>query len=299
MYLQDLLMKLERFWAARGCLIWFPYDLEKGAGTMNPATFFRAIGPEPWRAAYIEPSRRPADGRYGENPNRLYQHLQYQVVLKPSPADVQDIYLASLVELGIDPLAHDIRFVEDNWETPVLGAWGTGWEVWLDGQEITQFTYFQQIGGMDVRPVAAEITYGLERLAAYVQGCDTVYEIEWAPGVTYGELFHRAEYEHSAYGFDLADTEMLARVFDLNEAEARRALEAGLLRPAYDCLLKCSHAFNLLDARGTVSVAQRTALLGRCRVMSRACARAYLAQREALGFPLLGASQGREGGDCR
>jgi len=290
MYLQDMLMSLERYWAARGCLIWFPYDVEKGAGTMNPATFFRALGPEPWRAAYLEPSRRPADARYGENPNRLYQHLQYQVVLKPSPDDVQDQYLESLRALGIDPLKHDIRFVEDNWEAPTLAAWGTGWEVWLDGQEITQFTYFQQVGGVEARPVSAEITYGLERLASYIQQKSTVYEIEWCPGVSYGEVFYRAEYEHSVYSFEVADTKMLTRVFDSYEGECRRALERGLLRPAYDYVLKCSHLFNLLDARGAASVAQRNVFLGRCRSLSRECARTYLREREELGHPLLAAA---------
>ena len=288
MYMQDLLMALESYWAAKGCVIWLPYDVEKGAGTMNPATFFRSLGPEPWRVAYVEPSRRPVDARYGENPNRLYQHLQYNVLLKPSPDDVQEIYLDSLQHLGIEPRAHDIRFVEDNWEAPTLGAWGTGWEVWLDGQEITQFTYFQQVGGVDVRPVSAELTYGLERLAAYIQGLESVFDILWAPGITYGELFHRAEVEHSVYSFELADTGLLERSFAAHEAEARRALEAGLLLPAYDHVLKCSHVFNVLDARGAVSVAQRTMLLGRCRQLSRSCAQLYIQQRESAGYPLLG-----------
>lgn len=291
-YLQELILRLERFWCDRGCLLWLPYDVEKGAGTMNPATFFRALGPEPWKVAYVEPSRRPADARYGENPNRLYQHLQYNVLLKPSPDDVQEQYLDSLFALGIDPQRHDIRFVEDNWETPLLGAWGTGWEVWLDGQEISQFTYFQQVGGIDVRPVSAELTYGLERLASYVQGAASVFDIRWAPGVTYGEVFHRAEVEHSIYSFEQADPGMLARLFDMYEAEAKRLLEAGLLLPAYDYLLRCSHTFNLLDARGAVSVAQRTAYLGRCRALARAAARTYLGQREALGFPLCPRGEG-------
>ncbi len=290
LYLQDLLMRLESYWTRQGCAIWFPYDVEKGAGTMNPATFFRALGPEPWRIAYLEPSRRPVDARYGENPNRLYQHLQYQVLLKPSPDDVQEVYLASLADLGIDARAHDIRFVEDNWEAPTLGAWGTGWEVWLDGQEITQFTYFQQVGGIDVRPVAAEITYGLERIASYVQRVSSVYEIQYSAGLSYGDIFHRAEVEHSVYSFELADTDMLMRAFEMYEGEARRALDGGLLLPAYDYVLKCSHSFNILEARGAVSVAQRTAMLGRCRQLSRACARTYLAQREGMGFPLLGAT---------
>jgi glycyl-tRNA synthetase alpha chain len=285
-YLQELLMRLERFWSDRGCLIWLPYDVEKGAGTMNPATFFRALGPEPWRVAYVEPSRRPADARYGENPNRLYQHLQYNVILKPSPDDVQEIYLDSLYALGIDPRRHDIRFVEDNWETPLLGAWGTGWEVWLDGQEISQFTYFQQVGGLDARPVSAELTYGIERLASYVQGTASVYDIQWSPGVTYGDVFHRAEVEHSIYSFEQADTGMLARLFDMYEAEAKRLLDIGLLLPAYDYLLRCSHTFNVLDARGAVSVAQRTAYLGRCRALARTCAKTYVSQREVVGFPL-------------
>ena len=287
LYLQDILMRLEHFWARQGCAIWFPYDVEKGAGTMNPATFFRALGPEPWRVAYLEPSRRPVDARYGENPNRLYQHLQYQVVLKPSPDDVQEIYLASLADIGIDAREHDVRFVEDNWEAPTLGAWGTGWEVWLDGQEITQFTYFQQVGGIDVRPVAAEITYGLERIASYVQGCSSVYDIQYKQGLSYGDIFLRAEVEHSIYSFELADTTLLLQLFDAYEKEAQRALDAGLLLPGYDYVLKCSHAFNVMEARGAVSVAQRTAMLGRCRRLARLCARTYVAQREALGHPLL------------
>jgi len=287
MHFQELILRLEKFWADQGCIIWQPYDVEKGAGTLNPATFFRVLGPEPWRVAYTEPSRRPADGRYGDNPNRLYQHWQYQVILKPSPDEVLDLYLASLKTLGIDPAQHDIRFVEDNWEHPSLNAWGLGWEVWLDGMEITQFTYFQQVGGFEVRPVAAEITYGLERIASYIQGKDNVFELTWADGVTYGELFHRAEYEHSVYSFELADVPRLRQLFETYEAEAVRALERGLLLPAYDYVLKCSHVFNLLEARRAISVTERTTFMGRMRRLARQCAAAYLERREAAGFPLL------------
>jgi glycyl-tRNA synthetase alpha chain len=284
---QEIVLDLHRFWAAQGCVLAQPYDVEKGAGTMNPATFFRCLGPEPWRVAYVEPSRRPADGRYGENPNRLYQHWQYQVILKPSPDDVLDLYLRSLAAIGIEARQHDVRFVEDNWEAPTLGAWGLGWEVWLDGMEITQFTYFQQVGGYEVRPVAAEITYGLERLASYIQGCDDVFSIRWTDGVTYGDIFRRAEYEHSRYSFETADVDLLRRHFEEWEAEARRALEDGLTLPAYDCVLKCSHTFNQLEARGAVSPAQRAAYIARVRDLARRCAAAHLAQREAAGFPLL------------
>ncbi len=287
LYFQDVILRLHRFWADQGCLITEPYDVEKGAGTMNPATFFRSLGPEPWRVAYVEPSRRPADGRYGENPNRLYQHWQYQVILKPSPDDVQEVYLRSLEALGLRPEEHDIRFVEDNWESPTLGAWGLGWEVWLDGMEITQFTYFQQMGGLEVRPVAAEITYGLERLTSYIQGVDNVFDLAWAPGVTYGEVYRRAEYEHSRYSFEVADAGMLARLFDIYEEEARRALAEGLVLPGFDYVLKCSHTFNLLEARGAISVTQRAAYIARVRELARQAALGYLAQREAAGYPLL------------
>jgi len=279
MYFQDLFLELSRYWAERGCVIFSPYDVEKGAGTMNPATFFRSLGPEPWKVAYVEPSRRPVDGRYGENPNRLYQHWQFQVILKPSPPDVQEQYLESLEALGISLRDHDIRFVEDNWESPTLGASGLGWEVWLDGMEITQFTYFQQMGGLEVRPVAAEITYGLERLGLFLQGKENVFDLEWAPGVTYGDIFRRAEYEHSVYSFELADTSLLFRLFDDYEREARRCLERGLVLPGFDYVLKCSHTFNLLDARGAISVLERPSYIGRVRELARGFARTYLEQR--------------------
>jgi len=284
---QEIIFALDRYWADRGCVVQQPYDVEKGAGTMNPATFFRVLGPEPWRVAYVEPSRRPTDGRYGENPNRLQHYYQYQVILKPSPDDVIDLYLASLEAIGIDPAAHDVRFVEDNWESPTLGAWGLGWEVWLDGMEITQFTYFQQCGGFDCRPVAAEITYGLERLALYLQGCDSVFDIVWTDGVTYGDVHHRGEVEHSTYNFEDADVELLFRLFDMYEQEARRILKKGLVLPGYDYVLKCSHTFNLLDARGAISVTERTGFIARVRNLARMAARSYLKQREEMGFPLL------------
>lgn len=284
---QEIILTLQRFWADRGCLLAQPYDVEKGAGTMNPATFFRCLGPEPWRVAYVEPSRRPADGRYGENPNRLYQHWQYQVILKPSPSDVLDTYLDSLEAIGIRRQDHDIRLVEDNWEWPAGGAWGLGWEVWCDGMEITQFTYFQQIGGQEVRPVAAEITYGLERIASYIQDAPDIYAIRWVGDLTYGDVFRRAEYEHSKYAFEFSDAEMLRRHFEEYETEARHLLEAGLCLPAYDCILKCSHTFNLLDARGAVALAQRAAYIGRVQRLARQAAAAFLAQREQAGFPLL------------
>jgi glycyl-tRNA synthetase alpha chain len=259
---------------------------------MNPATFLRALGPEPWAAAYVEPSRRPTDGRYGENPNRLYQHLQYQVLIKPAPAAIQDLYLESLAALDLAPLEHDIRFVEDNWESPTLGAWGLGWEVWLDGMEITQFTYFQQIGGFDVELVPVELTYGLERIAMYIQDRDNVFDLDWNGQVRYGELFQQAEYEHSVYSFEEADRELLFRLFDLYEAEAERLLKSGLILPSYDYILKCSHTFNLLEARGAISVTERTAYIGRVRRMSRQCARAYLQQREKAGYPLQNLPEG-------
>lgn len=287
MTLQDMILALHRFWADHGCLIAEPYDLEKGAGTMNPHTFFRALGPEPWSVAYVEPSRRPADARYGENPNRLYQHHQYQVLIKPSPDNIQELYLQSLEALGIRGREHDIRFVEDNWESATLGAWGLGWEVWLDGMEITQFTYFQQFGGFDCHPVSVEITYGLERLASYIQGVDDIFDVLYAPGISYRDVFQHQEYETSAYGFEVADTEMLFRLFGMYEAEAKRVLGTGLILPAYDYILKCSHTFNLLEARGAISVSERQAYIGRVRGMARMAARAYLEQREKLGYPLL------------
>ena len=283
---QEVVLALENYWAREGCALQQPYDVEKGAGTMNPATFLRALGPEPWRVAYVEPSRRPTDGRYGDNPNRLYQHHQYQVILKPSPDDIQDKYLRSLAFIGIDPAAHDIRFVEDNWEAPTLGAWGLGWEVWLDGLEITQFTYFQQVGGYDCRSVAVELTYGLERLVSYIQGVDNVYSIRWAEGLTYGDIFKKAEFEHSKYSFESADTAMLFGLFETYEKEARRLASDGLVLPCYDYVLKCSHAFNILEARGAISVTERTSYLLRVRNLARAVAKVYLEQREAEGYPL-------------
>jgi len=289
--LQEIVMALDRFWNDEGCVVTFPYDIEKGAGTMNPATFFRALGPEPWRAAYVEPSRRPADARYGENPNRVGYYFQYQVILKPSPDDVVETYLRSLEALGIDPRKHDIRLVEDNWEAPTLAAWGMGWEIWLDGMEITQFTYFQQVGGMDVRPVSAEITYGLERVAMYIQDVDNFWDIRWNDEVTYGELAHRLEVEHSRYGFEEADVAMLQDLFVTYEKEAQRLIEKDLILPAYDYVLKCSHTFNLLDARGAASVTERTKYLGRVRALSRLCAKGYLVWRESIGFPLLAAGR--------
>ncbi len=286
MNFQQMILTLQDFWAGQNCLIVQPYDVEKGAGTMNPMTFLRSIGPEPWNVAYVEPSRRPADGRYGENPNRLYQHHQFQVIMKPSPDNIQELYLESLVKLGIDPLHHDIRFVEDNWEAPTLGAWGLGWEVWLDGMEVTQFTYFQQVGGIDVNPVAVEITYGLERLASYMQDKENVYELEWVDGITYGDVFHQAEYEHSKYTFEVSDAKMLFQLFSTYEEEAKRAMAEKLVFPAYDYVLKCSHAFNLLDARGAISVTERTGYIMRVRNLARQIAHTYLEERERLGFPL-------------
>lgn len=286
MNFQDLILALNHFWATQNCIIQQGYDLEKGAGTMNPATFLRVLGPEPWRAAYVEPSRRPTDGRYGENPNRLQHYYQYQVILKPSPSDVVDIYLESLNAIGIETDRHDVRFVEDNWESPTLGAWGLGWEVWLDGMEITQFTYFQQCGGCDCRSVPAEITYGLERLAMFLQKKDNIFDIEWVNGVTYGDVHHRDEVEYSFYNFEEADLEMLFKLFEMYEQEARRVVGKGLVLPAYDYVLKCSHTFNLLDARGALSVTERTAFIHRVRNLARSCAQGYLAEREKSGFPL-------------
>ena len=287
MKFQEVILTLQEFWSGQGCILAQPYDVEKGAGTMSPWTFLRVLGPEPWNVAYVEPSRRPADGRYGDNPNRLYQHHQFQVIMKPSPDNIQELYLESLARLGIHAEEHDIRFVEDNWESPTLGAWGLGWEVWLDGMEITQFTYFQQVGGQDVKPVSVEITYGLERLAMYIQGVENVYDIAWTDDVTYGDVFHQNEFEQSSYAFDLSDEKLLFDLFDKYEAEAVRVIEAGSVHPAHDYVLKCSHTFNLLDARGAISVSQRTAFIGRVRKLARLCAEAYLAQREELGYPLL------------
>ena len=287
---QDLILRLQQFWGHQGCVILQPLDMEVGAGTFHPATFLRSLGPESWNAAYVQPSRRPTDGRYGENPNRLQHYYQFQVVMKPSPADFQSLYLDSLVALGIDPLVHDVRFVEDNWESPTLGAWGLGWEVWLNGMEVTQFTYFQQAGGLECFPVTGEITYGLERIAMYLQGVDSVYDLLWTEGpggrVSYGDVFHQNEVEMSRYNFEEADVAQLFRQFDHCEAEARRLVEAQLPLPAYEMVMKASHAFNLLDARHAVSVTERQRFILRVRGIARACARAYFDARAALGFPL-------------
>ena len=284
---QQLILRLNDFWDKRGCVLLQPYDMEMGAGTFHTATFLRAIGPEPWNAAYVQPSRRPKDGRYGDNPNRLQHFYQYQVSLKPSPADIQDIYLESLVALGINPKEHDIRFVEDNWESPTLGAWGLGWEVWLDGMEITQFTYFQEVGSLPCKPVLGEITYGLERLAMYLQGKESIYDLVWTPGVTYGDVYHQNEVEQSRYNFELSNTEMLFRHFGEFESEAKRLIEAQCVLPAYEMVLKSSHTFNLLDARGAISVTERAAYIGRVRTLARAVAQAYYESRERLGFPMV------------
>jgi glycyl-tRNA synthetase alpha chain len=275
---QALILRLQTYWAAQGCVILQPYDVEMGAGTFHPATTLRALGPKPWRAAYVQPSRRPADGRYGENPNRLQHYYQFQVVLKPAPADSQNLYLKSLTALGIDVLSHDIRFVEDDWESPTLGAWGLGWEVWLDGMEVSQYTYFQQVGGIECDPVSTELTYGLERLAMYVQGVENVYDLDFnGAGVTYGDIFKRAEYEFSAHNFERADTELLFRHFADAEQECRALLEYGLPLPAYDQCIKASHRFNLLDARGAISVTERAAYIGRVRALAKACCETWLA----------------------
>lgn len=287
MYFQDLILTLENYWKEKGAIILQPYDIEKGAGTMNPHTFLRSLGPEEWKVVYVEPSRRPADGRYGENPNRLYQHHQLQVILKPSPEDVQQLYLDSLFAIGIDPKKHDIRFVEDNWESPTLGAWGLGWEVWLDGMEVTQFTYFQQVGGVNLDLESAELTYGLERIAMYLQNVESVYDIKYNENITYGEVFKTNEYEHSKYAFELADIDMLKTNFDMFEKEAERIIAEGVVIDAYDYTLKCSHAFNMLDARGALSVSERTSYIGRVRNLARKVAKTYLKQREEMGYPLL------------
>lgn len=287
MNFQDMILTLQNYWSKQGCIMMQPYDVEKGAGTMNPNTFLRSLGPEPWKVCYVEPSRRPADGRYGENPNRLYQHHQFQVILKPSPDNIQELYLGSLKAIGIDPNEHDIRFVEDNWESTTVGAWGLGWEVWLDGMEITQFTYFQQVGGLEVNPVTSEVTYGLERLSSYIQDVESVFDLEWGNGVSYGDIFREPEFEHSKYSFEESNQAMLEKMFNDFEAEANRLIEDGLVHPAYDYILKCSHTFNLLDARGTVSVTERAGFLSRIRNMARKVARAFVEEREKLGFPLL------------
>lgn len=284
---QELILSLHRFWADRGCVIHQPYDMEMGAGTFHPATFLRALGPEPWRAAYPQPCRRPTDGRYGENPNRMQHYYQYQVVLKPSPDDIQNLYLESLAELGIDPRKHDIRFMQDDWESPTLGAWGLGWEVRLDGMEITQFTYFQEIGGLELNPITVELTYGTERIAMYLQQVDNVFDLAWTDGVTYGDIHRRTEVQFSTYNFEEADVSMLSHTFQAYEAESKRLAEKGLILPAYDYCIKSSHLFNLLDARGAISVAERTGYIGRVRALARLCAEGYVAEREKLGHPLI------------
>jgi glycyl-tRNA synthetase alpha chain len=294
---QELIFALDKYWADYGCVIQQPYDLEVGAGTFNPATFLRALGPEPWNVAYVEPSRRPTDGRYGDNPNRLQHYYQYQVILKPSPLNIQDLYLDSLKNFGIDPLDHDIRFVEDDWESPTLGAWGLGWEVWLDGMEITQFTYFQQCGGIDLNPISGELTYGIERIAMYIQEIDNVYDLKWNDQVTYGDVHHKGEVEWSFYNFEYADVGMLRKFFDMCEAESLRMSEKDLILPTYDYCLKCSHIFNLLNARGAISVAERTSYIGRVRNLARISAEGYLKQREKMGFPLMGKVKKIDTGD--
>jgi glycyl-tRNA synthetase alpha chain len=288
MHFQEIILKLNHFWAERGCVLAQPYDMEVGAGTFHPTTLLKALGPEPWNVAYVQPSRRPTDGRYGENPNRLQHYYQYQVILKPSPSDIQEQYLDSLRALGVDPLEHDIRFVEDDWESPTLGAAGLGWEVWLDGMEITQFTYFQLCGSVELHPISVELTYGLERIAMYLQGVDNVYDLKWNDRITYRQVHHQQEVEQSTYNFEVADVDMLLEFFGRYEAEAGNSIKAGLVLPAYEYCLKCSHTFNLLDARGAISVTERTGYIGRIRNLARACARAYLDQREAMGYPLLG-----------
>ncbi|NLN49351.1 MAG: glycine--tRNA ligase subunit alpha [Clostridiales bacterium] len=287
MTFQEIILNLQNYWAKQGCVIAQPYDVEVGAGTMSPFTFLKALGPEPWKVAYVEPSRRPADARYGENPNRVYQHHQYQVILKPSPDNIQELYLGSLIALGINPVKHDIRFVEDNWEAPTLGAWGLGWEVWLDGMEITQFTYFQQIGSFDCELESAELTYGLERIAMYIQEKDNVFDIQWVNNITYGDIFKKAEVEHSVYSFEEADIDLLFCLFDSYEKEAKRIIKNNIIIPAYDYVLKCSHTFNVLDSRGAISVTERTGFLSRVRNLARLVAQSYLKQRKEMGFPLL------------
>jgi glycyl-tRNA synthetase alpha chain len=283
---QQLILALNAFWDRKGCVLLQPYDMEVGAGTFHTATFLRAIGPEPWHAAYVQPSRRPKDGRYGENPNRLQHYYQYQVVLKPSPAEIQELYIDSLKHLGINPGEHDIRFVEDDWESPTLGAWGLGWEVWLDGMEVTQFTYFQEVGSLPCKPVLGEITYGLERLAMYLQDRQSVYDLVWVDGVKYGDVYHQNEVEQSKYNFELSNADMLFRHFGEFEAEARRLMGEQCVLPAYEMVLKCSHAFNLLDARGAISVTERQAYIGRVRALAKSVAQAYYESRERLGFPM-------------
>ncbi|MBB4012187.1 glycyl-tRNA synthetase alpha chain [Niveibacterium umoris] len=283
---QEVILRLQKFWSEHGCALLQPYDMEVGAGTSHTATFLRAIGPEPWNAAYVQPSRRPKDGRYGENPNRLQHYYQYQVVLKPSPLAIQELYIESLRALGINTNEHDIRFVEDDWENPTLGAWGLGWEVWLDGMEVTQFTYFQQVGGLECKPVLGEITYGLERLTMYLQDCENVYDLVWTPGVTYGDVYHQNEVEQSTYNFEHSNVDFLFSQFANYESEAKRLIDAGLALPGYEMALKSAHTFNMLDARGAISVTERAAYIGRIRANSRLVAQAYLASRDRLGFPM-------------
>ena len=287
MNFQELILALQNFWVQQNCVLQQPYDIEVGAGTFNPATFLRVLGPEPWNVAYVEPSRRPTDGRYGDNPNRLQHYYQFQVIMKPSPLDIQDIYLKSLSTLGINPQDHDIRFVEDDWESPTLGAWGLGWEVWLDGMEITQFTYFQQAGGIDLKPISVEITYGLERIAMYLQEKDNVYDVEWVKGIRYRHIHHQSEVEFSRYNFEESDTEMLFNLFTMYEKESLRLSEKGLVLPAYDYCLKCSHTFNMLDARKAISVTERVGYIARVRNLARLCAEGYVKQREEMGYPLI------------
>ncbi|OFZ69758.1 MAG: glycine--tRNA ligase subunit alpha [Betaproteobacteria bacterium RBG_16_58_11] len=284
---QEIILTLQQYWAKQGCVILQPYDMEMGAGTFHTATFLRALGPEPWKAAYVQPSRRPKDGRYGENPNRLQHYYQFQVVLKPSPDNIQEMYLDSLRALGIDTQVHDIRFVEDDWESPSLGAWGLGWEVWLNGMEVTQFTYFQEVGSLVCKPVLGEITYGIERLAMYLQGVENVFDLTWTPGVSYGDVYHQNEVEQSKYNFEHSNVNWLFEQFNMFESEAKRLMEAGLPLPGFEQVMKCSHAFNLLDARGAISVTERAAYIGRVRVLARLVAQAYYNSREALGFPML------------
>jgi len=295
---QGLIQTLQNYWSEQGCVIMQPLDMEVGAGTFHPATFIRAIGPEPWRAAYVQPSRRPTDGRYGKNPNRLQHYFQFQVLLKPSPDDFQALYLGSLEALGFDTLVHDIRFVEDNWESPTLGAWGLGWEVWLNGMEVTQFTYFQQVGGLECHPVSGEITYGIERLAMYLQGVDNIFDLVWTRGlqgdITYGDIFHQNEVEQSTYNFELADTDALFKWFDMCEAQCQSLIEKKLPLPAYEQVMKASHAFNLLDARHAISVTERQRFILRVRALSRGVAECYYESREALGFPLIRQEDGHE-----
>jgi len=283
---QNLILKLQTFWASKGCTLLQPFDMEMGAGTFHPATFLRAIGPEPWKAAYVQPSRRPTDGRYGENPNRLQHYYQFQVILKPSPKDIQDLYLESLTEIGIDLAVHDVRFVEDNWESPTLGAWGLGWEIWLNGMEVSQFTYFQQIGGLACKPVSGELTYGLERLAMYLQGVDSVFDLVWTEGVSYGDVFHQNEVEQSTYNFEIADTDVLFKQFDEAESMNEQLIEKALPYPAYEQVMKASHLFNLLDARHAISVTDRARFIRRVRAMSQKVAQTYFDSRKALGFPM-------------